>query len=116
MPLASRLRRRDVIDHQDLEHRPSGRVVPAGQLTADCVGQSHRRLVVARVAKRADLLQLATTGIGPVGLQWVQQQHQLGDPGLQPRTQIGGCRASAGRFVTSANEVHASARSRQTLV
>jgi hypothetical protein len=102
---------------QDVERRPSGRVVPAEQLTADRVGQSHRRLVVARVAQRTDLLQLGTTGIGPVGLQWVQQQHQLGDPGLQPRTQIGGCvRVSASRFVTSANEVHASARSRQTLV
>ena len=86
-----RLRRGDVIDHQDLERRSFGGLLMAGQLTPDRVGQSHRRLVVARVAQRADLLQSATTGVGPVGLQWVQQQHQLGDPGLQPRTQIGGC-------------------------
>ena len=58
-----RLRRGDVVDHQDLKRRSFGGLLMAGQLTPDRVGQSHRRLVVARVAQRADLLQSATTGV-----------------------------------------------------
>ena len=118
--LASDLGVGQVVDDQDLERRRSASVGLArwpDELTLVTVSVSpHRGLVVARVAQRADLLQLAAAGEGPVGLERVQQQHQLADLPCNAGRWSAGVRASDSRFVTSASEVQASPRSRHTLV